>query len=69
MGPDVLNTSGTQEPDENLLRSDIIKSTKIFDLSCKKLTTVTSNMISFCKQSTALVLNLSKNQLQDLPDE
>jgi Leucine-rich repeat (LRR) protein len=26
-------------------------------------------MILFCKQTTALVLNLSKNSLQDLPNE
>ena len=54
---------------DNLLKSDVVKSTKVFDLSCRKLPDVTSSMITFCKQCTALVFNLSKNQLRDLPNE
>lgn len=75
--------------EENLLKSDVVKSTKVFDIrldfiilalnylflpfvlisSCKKLTNVTPSMISFCKQSTALAFNASKNHLKDLPGE
>lgn len=52
-----------------ILKSEVIKSTKVFDLSCKKLTSITPNMITVCKQSTALVLNASKTALTDLPAE
>lgn len=55
--------------EKDLLRSDIVKSTKVFDLSGKKLTEVTEGMISFCVQTTALALNLSKNLLETLPNE
>ena len=64
--PTYLNKKNNEE---NLLKSDVVKSTKVFDLSCRKLSNVTPSMITFCKQCTALVFNLSKNQLKDLPIE
>jgi hypothetical protein len=55
--------------DDMILKTDVIKSSKVLDLSCRKLNTLPLDMITFCKQSTALVLNLSKNSLNDLPTE
>ena len=62
-------TDSTQTKNETLLKTDVVKSTKVFDLSCRKLTSVTTEMISFCRQCTALVFNLSKNQLRNLPND
>ena len=59
----------TSSQEEAVLKSDILKSTKVFDLSCRKLHTLPSDMITFCRQSSALVLNLHKNALTSLPQE
>ena len=61
--------NNAQNPEKDILRSDIVKSTKVFDLSGKKLTNITAEMVSFCQKCTALVFNASKNILQDLPNE
>lgn len=37
--------------------------------SGKKISIITTNTISYCKQSTTTVLNLMKNSLSDLPEE
>ena len=66
---DSATSNDSTQKTETLLKTDVVKSTKVFDLSCRKLTSVTSEMISFCKQCTALVFNLSKNQLKDLPND
>jgi Leucine-rich repeat (LRR) protein len=60
------------ESNERMAKTDmlgIVKSTKVYDLSSKKLTAITSDMISFCQQCTAVAFNASRNQLTDLPDE
>jgi hypothetical protein len=62
-------SDSAQTKNETLLKTDVVKSTKVFDLSCRKLTNVTTEMISFCRQCTALVFNLSKNQLRNLPND
>ena len=62
-------TDSAQTKNKTLLKTDVVKSTKVFDLSCRKLTSVTTEMISFCRQCTALVFNLSKNQLRNLPND
>lgn len=59
----------TQCQEKDIFRSDIVKSTKVFDLSGKKLTNITVEMIFFCQKCMALVFNASKNILQDLPEE
>lgn len=61
-----------EETESNTRQTDmlgIVKSTKIYDLSSKKLTAITGEMISFCQQCTAIAFNASRNQLSNLPDE
>ncbi|RNA38661.1 leucine-rich repeat-containing 40 [Brachionus plicatilis] len=66
----VTENQESQNSEEMMLKSEnIIKSSKIFDLSYKKISIITPSIINYCKQSTASVLNVMKNSLSDLPEE
>lgn len=60
---------GPEDNSDDVLKSEAFRSTKICDLSGKKLAAVNNELITMCKESQAIVLNISKNQLRDLPGE
>jgi Leucine-rich repeat (LRR) protein len=64
-----FNNSTSDDPQESIRQAEVIKATKTFDLSNKKLTKIDVQVINNCKETSAYTLNLSRNMLNELPND